>query len=163
MSNTKISRIDDSQQHPALDHAQMHAQHLEWTQDNSMWRDDLAIWQREIKQARADLELLKTAFDEHEQRLRQHAAAVRLYEHDALQHEHALAEYERGESGTDLCAMARAHESEQTKHQGLLELHAEIKRQQHAIVEHWQQLLDVSSVKSCSRKCQQPKLIQTTD
>ena len=50
-----------------------------------------------------------TGLCEHAELLRKHAAAIRLYEQDFTAHEHALAEYERGESGEELVQLAEIH------------------------------------------------------
>jgi hypothetical protein len=52
----------------------------------------------------------------HQKGLRNHAAAVRLHGLDEATHTHALAEYERGNLGTDLLGLAREHQDKINMH-----------------------------------------------
>ena len=74
---------------------------------NDLWLDDLANWEANVGQAIKDLPRLEKALREQADVLRKHAARIRLYEQDVSMHEHALADYERGESGEELIQMAQ--------------------------------------------------------
>jgi hypothetical protein len=110
----------------------MHQDHTQWTSENDMWRCDIHAWQDEMKKATAELKNVEAALREHEKALQTHAAAIRLREQELGSHEHALVEYERGESGGELIALAKAHEKESAKHAQQRDAHERIKKHHHA-------------------------------
>jgi hypothetical protein len=117
-----------------LTHAAMHRDHCQWLSDNDMWRCDIASWQRELRQAAADLEKIAEAFKDHERALQVHAAAIRLREQDLDAHEHALAEYERGETAAELIPLAQGHENEALKHKQQIDAHERSKLRHNKIL-----------------------------
>ncbi|MGD9715396.1 MAG: hypothetical protein AB7V46_25585 [Thermomicrobiales bacterium] len=119
-------------------HLVLHREHKRWMSENTMWRQDIAAWQRELKQARADLAEIEKA-------LQTHAAAIRCYEQNMAEHEHALAEFERGQSGDKLLAMSASHEKEAKKHYQQRQAHERVKSYQHKLVGHCQALCKVIS------------------
>jgi hypothetical protein len=70
----------------------------------------------------------------HARALQTHGASVTLYEQLWDEHEHALAEYEKGGDGATLPALAQQHQVEETKHDALREAHEQLKRRHHALV-----------------------------
>jgi Skp family chaperone for outer membrane proteins len=121
-------------------HTSMHQDHQKWIGENDMWRCDISAWQDEFKKAAANLKQIETALKEHEKALQTHAAAIRLREQDLAGHEHALAEYERGESGENLIALAKAHDNEAAKHSQQQDAHKRIKRHHHEVMAKLQAL-----------------------
>jgi len=115
-------------------HLVLHREHKRWLSENAMWRQDIAVWQRELKQARAQLSQVEKALRAQEKALQSHAAAIRCYEQDMAEHEHALADFERGQSGDALLAMAVSHEKEAKKHYEQRQAHERIKAYQHKLV-----------------------------
>ena len=116
------------------DHIRLHADHLLWFSENSLWRDDLSSWQREVQDAIRQLGTLSGTLEKHGEKLRQHAAAIRLHEQRQAEHECALARFEQGETGQELIGMARAHHDESTKQAELRNLHETLKRRQHEMI-----------------------------
>jgi hypothetical protein len=115
----------------------MHCEHREWLSDNSMWRDDLAIWQQEIDHALGDLRTLEDALREHRKVLQCHLDAIAAEELAANQHEHALAEFERGGPGDDLLQMAKPHQENADKHAQQWQAHERLKKGHHTVMAHW--------------------------
>jgi hypothetical protein len=115
-------------------HATMHQDHKRWLSDNDMWRCDISAWQEEFKNAAAQLKEIEPAVKEHERALQTHAAAIRLRGQELSAHEHALAEYELGEIGTELIPLAKAHEKEAAKHAQQQDAHERIKRNHHNVI-----------------------------
>jgi hypothetical protein len=115
-------------------HASMHQDHKRWISDNEMLRCDISAWQEQIKQAIADLKEIETALMEHQKALQTHAAAIRLRELELGTHEHALAEYERGETGAELIGLAKTHDKEAAKHAQQRDAHERIRRHHHNVI-----------------------------
>jgi hypothetical protein len=112
----------------------MHQDHKKWLSDNNMWRCDISAWQEEFKKAAAGLKQIESALREHEKALQTHAAAIRLREQELDAHEHALAEYERGEPGAELISLAKAHEKEAARHARQHDAHERIKKHHHEVI-----------------------------
>ena len=115
-------------------HAEMHQNHLAWNSEKLCWREDLRNWQHELAQAFTNLKELDADLKQHEQALRQHGSAVRLNEEIVDAHEHSLAEFEKGGSGTDLPLLAKQHQEEQVKHDQLRAVHENLKRRHHFMI-----------------------------
>jgi hypothetical protein len=115
-------------------HATMHHDHTQWLSENDMWRCDISAWQEEFRKAAADLKEIEATLKEHEKALQVHAAAIRLRGQELASHEHALAEYERGETGTELIPLAQAHDKEAAKHTQQHDAHERIKRHHHTVM-----------------------------
>lgn len=115
-------------------HATMHHDHRQWQNDNDMRRCDIAAWQEEIKTAAAELKEIEAAIKEHESAMQVHAAAIRLRQQELMAHEHALVEYQRGETRAELISLAQAHDKEATKHKQQLDAHERTKRHHHTIM-----------------------------
>lgn len=122
-------------------HAEMHRDHLRWSSEASMWRSDLAIWQHELADAVVDVEQLKKALEAHGERLRQHAATIRVDELEADGHEHAIVDYEQGGTGTDLPEYAQKHTRETDRQAKDRQAHEQLKRLHHTILAQWRLLL----------------------
>jgi len=112
-------------------HATMHQDHRQWVSDNDMWRCDIANWQQELKEAAIEVKKVEEAFKSHEQALQTHAAAIRLRQQELAAHEHALAEYQRGNFGAAQIPLSQTHEQEAAKHAQQSEAHEGIKRHHH--------------------------------
>ena len=115
-------------------HATMHCDHKQWISENDMWRCDISSWQEELRQAASHLAEVEAALKEHEKALQVHAAAIRLRQQDLAAHERALAEYEGGETGAELIALAQSHGTEASKHSQQRDAHERIKRHHHAVI-----------------------------
>jgi len=115
-------------------HESMHRDHQKWLSDNGMWRCDISAWQQEFKSAAADLKAIESALKQHEQALQTHAAAIRLRERELDAHEHALAEYQRGETGAALMSVVKTHQPEAAKHAQQNDAHERIKRHHHEVL-----------------------------
>jgi hypothetical protein len=112
----------------------MHQDHKKWVSDNDMWRCDISAWQEEYKKAAADLKEIESALKEYEKALQTHAAAIRLRQQELGAHEHALAEYERGETGGELVGLAKTHEKEAARHAQQHDAHERIKQHHHNVI-----------------------------
>ena len=122
-------------------HVDMHRDHLRWASEASMWRSDVASWQHELADAQADVEQLTKALEAHGERLRKHAATIRIDELGPEGHEHALADYEKGGSGADLPEYAQKHTHETERQAKDRKAHEQLKRLHHTILAHWKLLL----------------------
>jgi hypothetical protein len=123
-------------------HVKMHQEHGNWRSEDNFWRDEVALWEREIQEAAAQLPKLDTVLNNRLESLRTHAAAIRLYEQDAADHEHALTTFERGGTGEELIRFAGAHQAAAVKHAEERTRHEVIKRQHHELMAHWKLLSD---------------------
>jgi hypothetical protein len=112
----------------------MHQDHQQWLSDNNMWRCDLAAWQQELRDGLAAIKEVMAALESHEAALQSHGAAVRLRELDMRTHEHALAEYERGQSGAELITLMHSHQKEADKHLQQAAAHERMKKHQHQVM-----------------------------
>ena len=121
--------------------ASMHSEHRYWENEIGLWRDDLRAWQHELAKAVSEFEQLEKALGDHGHMLRTHASALRLEEQTSQQHEHAIAEFEKGGEGEELFEMARRHSTEADLHQVHRAAHEELKRRHHNIISHWNTLL----------------------
>ena len=119
----------------------MHEEHRYWESEISLWRDDLRAWQKELSKAQSEIKLLEKELNDHAHLLRTHASALRLEEQATDQHEHAIAEFEKGGEGEDLFEMARTHGRDSTLHQTHRAAHEHLKRHHHNIIAHWNVLL----------------------
>jgi len=115
-------------------HATMHHDHRQWVSDNDMWRCDIANWQQELKKAEIDFKQVEEAFKAHERALQTHAAAICLRQQELATHEHALAEYQRGNLGAGLVPLGQSHDQEAGKHAQQSEAHERIKRHHHDLM-----------------------------
>jgi hypothetical protein len=118
-------------------HCEMHREHTRWRADDDLWRDELAMWERAIDHAVKEIPQIEKALRSHAESLRQHAASIRLYEQEFTTHEHALAEYERGETPQALIELAQTHRGECDHHGERRKKHEELKTQQHALMAKW--------------------------
>lgn len=125
----------------AASHDAMHAEHRHWEIETDFWRDEVATWEHELTKAIADLANLETALKKQEEKIRTHAAAIRLADLDVSAHEHALVEFEKGGQGVDLIPLAAKHKTEATRHSDLRQTHERIKRRHHELMSLWQTLL----------------------
>jgi Skp family chaperone for outer membrane proteins len=121
----------------------MHSEHRYWESEIGLWRDDLRAWQHELAKAESEIKQLEKALTDHGHVLRTHASALRLEEQTSQQHEHAIAEFEKGSEGEELLEMARKHSHEAELHQVHRAAHEELKRRHHQIIAHWNTLLKV--------------------
>ena len=134
-------------------HLSMHQEHMQWRNESDHWRDDLAIWEKEIDDAIGRIPELESALRRHNEMLRTHAAAVRLYEQDPGKHEQLLAEFEKGESPEPLVQLAKSHLVAAEQHERLHETHAEFKNRQRRLMTKWRQLfIALAHAKSQSSK-----------
>jgi hypothetical protein len=62
-----------------------------------------------------------------------------------------LAEYERGETPTELVEQARDHEREAEQHKLQLKAHEEVKKQHHSFVTKWNLLMSALVLKPSRR------------
>ena len=115
MSTAKATPIIAPQPEPGIDPQQMHAADEYWRNEGALWHEELKLWQDELKLARTELAEVLVSLDEHETKLRQHAALT-LYGREAAEHEHALAKFERGGQGETLLGLAQAHRTEAERH-----------------------------------------------
>jgi hypothetical protein len=123
-------------------HQSMHQDHRLWEGEIHFWRDNVAEWQKELTQARDRIKELEAAIQTQEETLRKYAASIRLDEQRADEHEHALAEFERGEPGENLLRLAPKHQAEAKHHAEQREKHEQLKRRQHRFISHLQLLVD---------------------
>ena len=122
-------------------HEIMHGEHRFWESEINFWRDDLRAWQHELIKAQGQIKQLERALEEHAQALREHGAAIRLQEQTFCEHEHALAEYEKGSQGDELFELARQHRTEANQHAHHRAAHEQLKRRHHAVIARWTVLL----------------------
>jgi hypothetical protein len=134
-------------------HIKMHQEHGTWRAEDNFWRDEVALWEKEIKEAAAQLPKLETVLNGRLESLRTHAASIRLYEQDVAEHEHALTEFERGDTGEKLIRFAGAHQTAAAKHAEERTQHEAIKRHHHQLMAHWKLLTDSLSLREscCTR------------
>jgi hypothetical protein len=121
-------------------HLKMHQEHDAWRNEDNLWREELAIWQGEIDQALKDLPCVEKTLRAHSEILQQYAASIRLHEQDFANHEHALAQYERGDTPEGLVAQAQEHGRESERHVMQRRAHEKIKKQQHNLLTKWNRL-----------------------
>ena len=115
-------------------HQQMHAVHECWRNENALWHEELKLWQDELKQTRRNLAEVLAGLDAHAQKLEKHGASLTLYSQESLEHEHALAEFERGGSPAKLAELDGAHQAEVQHHAHVRDIHEQLKRLHHTIV-----------------------------
>jgi len=125
----------------STDMTTMHNDHREWKSENAMWHDQVREWEKEIFEAIADVAKVDQALQAHEQRLRTHAAAIRLYEQAPAEHEHQLAELAQEGTCKAACSTANKHKQESLKQIEQRQVHEELKRTHHALMAHWSLLL----------------------
>lgn len=123
-------------------HVEMHHDHRQWESEIRFWRDDIAAWQKEIAQAYNQLKDIEAAVNKHETSLRQHAGSLRTAEERFDSHEHALAEFESGGSGTDLPGYIQKHKSEGETHAKQRADHEDFKRRHYAFMARWRVLVE---------------------
>jgi hypothetical protein len=129
-------------------HGEMHGEHRQWLSDDALWRDELAIWQKEIDQALGGLTKLEEALREHGKGLQDHLETIAAEERKLRDHEHALADFERGGSGNELLLMARTHTETADKHVQQRQAHERLKKQHHTVRAYWSLLLKVLTQKT---------------
>lgn len=128
-----------------LTHSEMHSDHRQWSSEETLWEDDIQIWEGELDAALGDIKQLAEVIGEHRKCLEAHGDAVRAARAHRAKHEHALAEYERGETGEDLVVLAQKHEEEGAKHCEQRQAHERVKRHHHTVMAHWRLLLKALS------------------
>ncbi len=124
-------------------HITMHGEHQQWLGDNGMWRDDLAIWQREIDQVLGELQTLEDASREVRKELQDHLRAIAAEEHGLKEHEHVLAELERGAAvdELELLHLAKQHRENADRHARQRQAHERLKERHHTVMAQWSVLL----------------------
>jgi hypothetical protein len=120
-------------------HLEMHREHTTWRKEDDLWRDELAIWEREISETIKELPRLELSLRAHLEKLQQYGASIRLHEQDFVDHEHALAKYQRGETPEEF-VQAQEHGRESERHEMQRSAHEMIKRQQHVVLTKWKLL-----------------------
>jgi type II secretory pathway component HofQ len=123
----------------------MHRDHRTWLNDDAQWRDDVLLWEQKTTRAVAALRNLEGDLLQHLELLRKHAAAIRLYEQDAVAHEKAVAELERASGGALPACPAPEHDAETDVHarQGLL--HERLKHAHRTLLARCLPLLEAGS------------------
>lgn len=122
-------------------HLEMHQEHQQWDSEIKCWRADLHAWQLECKTAWEKLRELEAAIKKHEETLREHASSIRLDEDRIDTHEHALAEFESGGSGTDLPGFVPKHKQEADRQVEQSARHEDLKRRHHEFITHFEQIV----------------------
>ncbi|MCE9607882.1 MAG: hypothetical protein K8U03_23605 [Planctomycetia bacterium] len=120
----------------------MHGDHREWQSENAFWHDQLREWEREVGEAIGDLPKIEQALRGHERRLQTHAAAIRLYEQVAADHEHQLAELVHEGAPSAAGCTAHKHGKESRNHAQQRQVHEALKRTHHTFMAHWAMLLE---------------------
>jgi hypothetical protein len=126
----------------------MHTEHRYWLSEDSLWQDDITLWQRDIDQALTDLKRLEDALREHRKRLQVRLDEIAAEQQAVNQHEHALAEFERGGPGDDLLRMVKPHQENADKHALKRQAHEQLKRRHHTVMAHWSLLLKALTIES---------------
>ncbi len=117
-----------------IDHKQMHGVHQRWRNEYALWHEELKLWQDQLELTRDNLAEVLAGLEAHAKRLEKHGASLTLYALEALEHEHATAEYQRRASGGRLAVLAGAHLAEIEHHSRLHDIHEQLKHLHHAIV-----------------------------
>jgi hypothetical protein len=120
----------------------MHRDHRAWLEDDAQWRDDVLLWERKTSQAVSALRSLEGDLLQHQELLRKHAAAIRLYEQDAIAHEKAVAELERASGGTLPASSAPEHDAEADVHARQALVHERLKHAHRALLARCLPLLE---------------------
>jgi folate-dependent tRNA-U54 methylase TrmFO/GidA len=117
-------------------HIEMHNDHRHWLSDHAMWQDDLELWQKEIEQALAGLRDAEATLRVHSQGLQVHASEMEAEKKATTEHEHRLAEFERGAFGSSepLLRMSKSHEEMAAQHARRRSAHERLKRHQHIVM-----------------------------
>lgn len=123
-------------------HNAMHQDHRLWEGEIQFWRDNIAEWQKELSHARGRIQELEAAIRAQEEALRQYAASIRLDEQQTDEHEHALAEFERGGLGENLLELSTKHLAEAKRHAEQREKHEALKRRHHRFIARCDALVD---------------------
>jgi chromosome segregation ATPase len=132
---------------------QMHVVNEGWRNEYALWHEELKVWQEELKQARENLAKVLESLETHAKKLEKHGASLTIYGQEALEHEHARAEYQRGGSGVKLAALAASHQTDVEHHSHLREIHEQVKRLHHAVVARCSLLLKTcSDDRACSKQ-----------
>lgn len=118
-------------------HIEMSGDHKQWLSDNCMWRDDLACWQKEVDEAIGGLKSLEESLQTHRKNLQMHLLAIATEEQELKEHEHAMAEFERGGTGEELLLMVEPHKEGACKHNSRKETHERLKQHHHAVMTCW--------------------------
>lgn len=118
-------------------HLEMHREHRRWQTQNDMWRDDLANWEHEVEAALRALPTVEHILREHLDALRRHAAGIRMNEQDFSAHEHALCQYEHGETGEELIELAKGFDRSAGNISWQKEKHEKLKHRHHALMARW--------------------------
>lgn len=129
-------------------HIEMHGDHQRWLSDQAMWRDDLAMWQQEIAKAMDGIRKLEDALRTHRATLQEHEQTIAAETPCLQNHEHALAEFERGGSGEGLLQLAVSHQQSAEKHGKQRSEHERIKKDHHIVMAYWLLLLKSLTVNS---------------
>lgn len=120
---------------------QMHEAHLEWASENALHRDELRAWQYELYQLISGLPELKTALEQHEKILADHAQHIWLYDNMLRKEKHIVA----GSFAETLCEdkppIGGRASKEQLEHEKQNRRHEAIKGHHHDVMTHWLALL----------------------
>lgn len=118
-------------------HMEMHCDHQHRLNEIGLWQEQLNHWRGELQESLRNMERLQTALTCHEQALQKHAQEL---DHDCTslhEHEHALAEFERGETGMDLVSLAQKHRDERSRQDERRAVHERIKKHHHSLMAQW--------------------------
>lgn len=123
----------------------MHCDHQAWLKEDAHWRDEVLLWQEAAARAVSRLRQLEGELLQHAELLRKHAAAIRLYEQDAVAHERAVAELERASGGTLPNSPAPEHEAEADAHARQRMMHERLKQAHRALLSTCLPLLEAGA------------------
>lgn len=118
-------------------HIEMHCEHKHWREEIALSQEQINHWRQEFREALANAERLKDALKCHDEALQTHAAELDRECTRLQEHEHALAEYERGGTGQELIGMAKEHKAEAARQQERRSVHERIKKHHHALLAQW--------------------------
>jgi hypothetical protein len=118
-------------------HADMHAEHRRWLDDEALWRDELAVWHKELEAALAGLKQTDAGLQDHRSGLEAHGEDLRTEAEALAGHETALAEFEHGSvrgGGEELIRLAKAHRDAAARHARRRNAHERLKRHHHTVM-----------------------------
>lgn len=121
-------------------HEKMHLDHLAWTNEGCFWHDAVRTWQKDVEVALKEIARVEQALRDHEKELEIHAAAIKLYGQKVGEHEHAIAQFEKGGAGEDLPELAGGHAGEEGHQRQQRETHERLKQKHHVIMAYWKLL-----------------------
>jgi hypothetical protein len=124
------------------DHMEMHFEHKQLLNELALWQEQLGLWRQEFREALAEIDRLKISLKSHDEALQKHADDLDRECTRLQDHEHALADYERGGSGQELIALAKNHTKELSSQLNRRAVHERIKRHHHSVMAQWRLLFD---------------------